>query len=119
MKDYKGYQYFATIIDDYTLFTWVYMMKCKSKIQSITPCFFAMIETLFNTTIIGFRYDNAKELDFTDCYYKKGVLHQFSWVQQPGQIYVVEKKHQYLLNVSKALFFQPNIPIEYWFVCVL
>ena len=50
------------------------------------------------------RFDNAKELSIAD-FLSKGILHQFSSVEQPEQNSVVECKHQLLLNVVRALFF--------------
>lgn len=78
-----------------------------------------MIETHFNAKINEFRSDNAKELKFTDFFNKQRTLHQFPCVDKPQQNSVVERKHQHLLNVTRALYFQSRIPIQFWIECIL
>ncbi|KAL6342166.1 hypothetical protein AAG906_004486 [Vitis piasezkii] len=78
----------------------------KSDVGTIIPKFFNMVVTQFNAKIKVFRSDNAPELAFTDFFNDRGVLHQFSCVERPQQNSIVERKHQHLLNVGRALYFQ-------------
>ncbi|KAA0035612.1 No apical meristem (NAM) protein [Cucumis melo var. makuwa] len=76
----------------------------KSDVLHIVPKFFQLIETQFSKVIKSFRSDNAHELKFTEFFAQKGSVHQFSCVERPQQNSVVERKHQHLLNVARALF---------------
>ena len=78
-----------------------------------------MVTTQFNAKIKVFRSDNAPELAFTDFFNAKGVLHQFSCVERPQQNSVVERKHEHLLNVACALYFQSRVPIQFCSECIL
>ena len=69
--------------------------------------------------IKAFRSDNATELLFTDFFAEMGVVHQFSYIEQPQQNSIAERKHHHLLNVVRALFFQSQVPLHFWSQCVL
>ena len=64
----EGFQYFLTIVDDYTRFTWVYFLCAKSDF------FFLLILTQFGAKIKSVRSDNAPELTFTDFYRTHRIL---------------------------------------------
>ncbi|KAJ9538691.1 hypothetical protein OSB04_031424 [Centaurea solstitialis] len=115
---YQGHRFFLTIVDDYSRFTWVYMLKHKSEVTVLIPQFYAMIQTQFGKGIRSVRSDNAKEFDFSQFFADKGVISQKSCVERPEQNSVVERKHQHILNVARALFFQSKIPLAYWSECV-
>ena len=77
-----------------------------------------MVQTQFGVSIKCLRSNNAKELALTQFLASMGTLHQFSCVERPEQNSVVERKHQHLLNVARALFFHSKVPISFWGDCV-
>ena len=112
-------KYFLTLVDDYSRCTWVYLMKQKSYASLLIQSFFNMILNQFKTTIKVLRTNNGPEFAIDSFYASKGIVHQLSCVESPQQNAVVERKHQHLLNVARALRFQASIPLKLWGDCVL
>lgn len=63
--------------------------------------------------------DNAPELRFTKYFQEKGIVPFHSCPETPEQNSVVERKHQHILNVARALMFQSGVALPFWGDCVL
>ncbi|XP_048635048.1 uncharacterized protein LOC125608656 [Brassica napus] len=114
----EGYRYFLTLVDDCTRVTWIYFLKNKSDVSKVFPAFIQHVHLQYKANIKSIRTDNAPELAFTDLVCKHGMIHQFSCAYTPQQNSVVERKHQHILNVARALLFQSKLPLIYWTDCV-
>ena len=97
--------YFLTIVDDATRSTWVYLMKSKLDTRPLLISFCKMISTQFHTNVKAIRTDNAQEFLLKDFFADQEILHQHSFVATPQQNSVVERKHQHILSISRALRF--------------
>lgn len=110
---FEEYRYFLTLVDDHTRTTWVYLMQSKSDALKVFPSFYNFILTQFGTPIKGVRSDNAPKLTFNNYFNSKGIMSFHSCVKTE-QNSVVERKHQQLLSVARALSFQSSVPPQFW-----
>lgn len=114
----EGFRYFLTIVDDHSRATWLYLLRTKNEVLQVFPAFIQQVENQYNVKVKSVRSDNAPELRFTDFYKEKGIVSFHSCPETPEQNSVVERKHQHILNVARALMFQSQVPLSSWGDCV-
>lgn len=55
----NNHHWFLTIVDDFSRFTWIVMLKGKFEVQAQVQIFFTMIATQFGKTVKQIRSDNG------------------------------------------------------------
>ena len=76
-----GFHYYVLFIDHFTRFTWIYLLKSKSKVFSKFIESKAMIETQISTKIKTLRSDRGSEYTFStfkSYLLQHGIIHQVS-----------------------------------------
>ena len=111
--------FYFSIVDDCSRCTWVYLLKNKSQTQLTLEKFCTMIETQFSKKQKCIRTNNGTEFIMSNFFTQRGILHQLSCVEIPQPNVVVERKHQHILNVARALKFQSNLSLHFWGHCIL
>jgi hypothetical protein len=114
-----NHRYFLTILDDHSRFVWIILLKHKSEVPSHVQNFVTLIETQFHITPKTIRTDNGPEFLLPSYYASKGIIHHKSCVETPQQNGRVERKHQHLLNVGRALLYQSKLPKCYLSYAIL
>jgi hypothetical protein len=109
----KGYKYYVTFLDDYSRFTWIYFLKCKSDTLQAFTLFKAQVENLLNTTIKNLRSDGGGEFMPIAKAFPQ-LVHQISCPHTPQQNGAAERKHRQIIELSLATMSHSSIPIRYW-----
>ncbi|KAL5752556.1 hypothetical protein ACOSQ2_023063 [Xanthoceras sorbifolium] len=112
-----GSRYFVIFVDDFSRYTWIYLLHHRSELVSIYQTFHKMIHTQFNRTVKVFRSDNAQEyndksfLSFLDSH---GTLTQRSCPYTSQQNGRAERKHRHILDVVRTLLISASLPERFW-----
>ena len=102
-------RYFLTIVDDYSRWTWTFLMRLKSDVVSLLKQFVVEIETQFDKRIKRIRSDNGTEFFNTNCddlFKLHGIIHESSCAYTPQQNGVVERRHRHILETARAINFK-------------
>jgi Integrase core domain len=122
IDSYNHFKYFVTFIDDFSRTTWVFLLKGKDEVFLKFLEFYNFIENQYNANLKIFRSDNGTEYvnkNFIEFFKQKGILHQTTCINTPEQNGVSERKNRHLLEVTRSLLFQTNVPKSYWSDAVL
>uniref|UniRef100_A0A2N9HH13 Integrase catalytic domain-containing protein n=1 Tax=Fagus sylvatica TaxID=28930 RepID=A0A2N9HH13_FAGSY len=113
----NGFRFYLVLVDEYTKFTWVYLLTHKSETFTLFKQFTALIHNQFKQSVQIFRTDCGGEFTstaFNTFCADNGIIHQLSCPHTPQQNGVAERKHKHLIQCALALLSQSNLPISYW-----
>ncbi|KAI5318217.1 hypothetical protein L3X38_037925 [Prunus dulcis] len=113
LESFDGYRYYVTFIDDFSRVTWLYLLKFKSEVMDAFKNFHNLVMNHFSSQIHTLRSDNGTEYtskNMTNYLSTHGIIHQTSCVGTPQQNGIAERKNRDLLENTRALMLQMNVP---------
>lgn len=83
VKLLHGNSYFLNTLDDCSRYTWITLMKSKSKTRQHVINFVKLNENQYGTRIKIIRSDNGLEFSIPGFYPSNGIIHPISYVESP------------------------------------
>lgn len=113
----NGKRYFMTFIDDYSNFTYVYLLKNKSDAIDMFKQYIAEVENQFGRNIKRFRSDRGTEYssnEFIDVYRKHGIIHETTAPYSPEMNGKAERKNRTFSELVVALLISSGAASHWW-----
>ena len=113
----NGTRYYVSFIDDFTRFTWIYLLKYKSQVLSFFIHFRNLMENLLNTCIKIVCTDPGGEYsknEFQSFCSSVGIFHQYSRPRTSQQNGVAERKHCHFVDMALTIINQASLILNLW-----
>ena len=110
-------RYILTIIDDFSRYTYVYLMSHKDEASPLIKDFIEMAKTQFNTRPKIIRSDRGGEYVNTDLQThlrKEGIAMQCTAPYSPQQNGVAERKNRSLIEMTRCMLIDAKLDKKYW-----
>ncbi|KAI0494798.1 hypothetical protein KFK09_024941 [Dendrobium nobile] len=112
-----GFRYYVLFTDDFTRFTWIYLMNNKHETFAKFKIFYKLIKTQFLCKPKFLRSDGGGEFlsnEFTNFLHTHGIQRQLSCPHTLEKNGVAERKHRHLLDLTRTLLHASNLPSTFW-----
>lgn len=115
--------YFITFIDDYSRFSWVYLLKRRnaSTITAVFNEWISLAENQSSYTVKALRTDGGGEYqrELSPLLRNQGIEHQQTTPYLPQSNGVAERLNRSLNEAVRAMLFQANMPQSWWAEAIL
>jgi histone deacetylase 1/2 len=109
------FKYYVSFIDDYSKFTWIYLLKHKSEVFEKFREFQSLVERTFNRKIIALQSDwGGKYEKLNSIFTKVGISHLVSYPHAHQQNGAAERKHRHIVDVRLSLLAHTHMPLKFW-----
>ena len=114
----RGSRYFVIFVDDFSRYTWIYLMKNRSEVLTIYHDFAKMIQTQYSKAIKVFCSNNAREYRQTDFFFTilkyYGTIFHTSCAGTSQQNGRAERKFCHILDIVRALTNAASTLASFW-----
>jgi transposase InsO family protein len=105
------------IIDDYSIYTWVYFFKYKHETQQTIKDFTNEVQHQYGQDILMIRSNNDTEFKIytlDDFHSDEGICHQYSSPYTPKKNSVAERKNRILMDMARTMLAEFKSPYNFW-----
>nr|GEV22048.1 retrovirus-related Pol polyprotein from transposon TNT 1-94 [Tanacetum cinerariifolium] len=113
----KGKKYILVIVDDYSRFTWVKILRSKDESPKVVIKIIQQIQVGLNKTVRYVRTDNGTEFinhTLTEYYERIDIFHQKTVPRTPQQNGVVKRRNRTLVEAARAMLIFSKAPMFLW-----
>jgi histone deacetylase 1/2 len=108
------YKYYVSFVDDYSKFTWIYLLKFKSEVFQKFRDFQNLVERLFNRKILSVQTDWGGEYEALHPFFTKiGISHLVSCPHAHQQNGPAERKHRHIVEMGLSLLAHAQMPLKF------
>lgn len=109
------FKYYVSFIDDYSKFTWIYLLKNKSEVFQVFTNFQHLVERQLGRKILTMQTDWGGEYHRLNSFFQKiGIAHHISCPHTHQQNGSAERKHRHIVEVGLALLAHASMPLKFW-----
>ena len=110
-----GNKYYVSFVDDYSKFTWIYLIKNKSDVFARFHDFQNHVERTFDKKILALQSDWGGEYQKLNSFFQRiGIEHHVSCPHAHQQNGSAERKHRHIIEVGLSLLAHAHMPLKYW-----
>jgi hypothetical protein len=111
-----GYKYYISFIDDFSKFSWVYLMHDRFEATSVFLQFQTHVERLLGTKIKCIQSDWGGEYQkIHNTFFRSlGIAHRVSCPHTHQQNGSAERKHRHIVETGLALLAHAHVPLKFW-----
>jgi histone deacetylase 1/2 len=108
-------KYYVSFVDDYSKFTWIYLLKNKSDVFAHFHDFQNYVERLFDRKILAIQSDWGGEYQKLNSFFQRiGIEHHVSCPHAHQQNGSAERKHRHIVEVGLTLLAHAHMPLKFW-----
>jgi hypothetical protein len=107
-------KYYVSFIDDFSKFTWIYLLKNKSEVFQKFKKNQALVERLFDKKILAIQTDWDGEFQkLHPLFTQIGISHHVSCLYAHQQNGLAERKHRHVIEIGLSLLVHASMPLKY------
>jgi hypothetical protein len=108
-------KYYVYFINDFSKFTWIYLIKFKSEVFQKFQDFQTLVEEQFNHKILVVQTDWGGEYQKLDPFFTKlDISHHVSCPHTHQQNGSDERRHRHIVETSLSLLAHAFMPLKFW-----